>query len=112
MIALRGLTHIKARLLNWLKCVPMIIVQILLSGLGGSTNSVTNLESAEMGNKKNSFSCTNDDPLYYTGKLRDLAHCKACSDPMFIIYDQSLRDYCAECEAEISGDNNGLPKTT
>lgn len=31
-----------------------------------------------------------------------LTHCRSCSEPMYFIYDDSLRDYCYECLSEIS----------
>ena len=35
---------------------------------------------------------------------RELAHCKNCCEPLYVIYDQSLRDFCHECMVEMSLD--------
>jgi hypothetical protein len=43
----------------------------------------------------------NDENIYFTGKIKELAHCKLCCEPMFIIYSAKLRDYCYECEHEM-----------
>lgn len=43
----------------------------------------------------------NDEKMYFTGRVTELAHCKCCSEPMFIIYSQKLRDYCYDCEVEM-----------
>jgi hypothetical protein len=31
---------------------------------------------------------------------RMLAHCRACYEPMYYIYDQKLREFCYECTLE------------
>ena len=31
---------------------------------------------------------------------RTLAHCRACYEPMYYIYDQKLRSFCYECTLE------------
>jgi len=40
--------------------------------------------------------------IYITVDSRELAHCKMCWEPMYIIYDQSLRDYCHDCLTDMS----------
>lgn len=39
-----------------------------------------------------------------TVDTRKLAHCKMCHEPMYCIYDQSIRDFCYECALEIEAD--------
>ena len=39
----------------------------------------------------------NEPPENFTGDIRSLAHCRLCSEPMYLIYDASLRDYCQPC---------------
>ena len=36
---------------------------------------------------------------------RKLAHCRMCYEPMYCIYDQSIRDYCYECSAEMAAED-------
>jgi hypothetical protein len=38
----------------------------------------------------------------YTIDPRSIAHCRACFEPMYYIYDQKLRSLCYECTAEHS----------
>jgi len=33
---------------------------------------------------------------------RKLAHCRMCYEPMYCIYDQSIRDYCHDCVQEMA----------
>lgn len=39
--------------------------------------------------------------LKLTVNPRHLAHCKMCREPMFCIYDWTLRHYCWECKVEM-----------
>lgn len=41
-----------------------------------------------------------DEPLLIVD-TRKLAHCRMCYEPMYCIYDQSIRDYCHECTQEM-----------
>lgn len=43
------------------------------------------------------------DELEFTVDLRELAHCKMCRDPLYCIYDWTVRDYCWECTCEMQG---------
>ncbi len=38
--------------------------------------------------------------VYLNVDPRHLAHCRYCYQPMYCIYDQTLRDFCYECEME------------
>lgn len=44
---------------------------------------------------------SNDTPLVFTGDIRELAHCKYCWEPLYIIYDHKLRDTCRDCELDL-----------
>ena len=41
-------------------------------------------------------------PENFTGDPRTLAHCRLCHDPMYLIYDSRLRDYCHECLEDLA----------
>ena len=43
----------------------------------------------------------NDEAIYFTGNIRELAHCKLCGDPMFIVFDSKLREYCWTCTQDM-----------
>lgn len=45
------------------------------------------------------------DEFKFSGKLSELAHCKLCTEPMYCIYDQKLRDYCHGCLVDMSMEN-------
>lgn len=49
----------------------------------------------------------NNDVHYFSPPLSELAHCKTCCEPMFMIYDQSLRDDCWDCEGKAKHDSLG-----
>jgi len=39
-----------------------------------------------------------------TVDVRKLAYCRACYEPMYCIYDQSIRDFCHECALEMKAE--------
>ncbi len=38
--------------------------------------------------------------FYFSADPRCLAHCRYCHEPMYCIYDATLRDFCYPCELE------------
>lgn len=43
--------------------------------------------------------------MKFTIDPKELAHCRCCYEPMYIIKDSSVRDYCHECLLEMSIEN-------